>query len=270
MEEEGIGRDTTPTSTTQDLVFVTDYAKTSRAKCKEKKTCTNKEIGKGELRIGKQFPSFFFGDGDLMTEWYHPQCLFESFKRARKTTRKITDVSDIDGFGALKPQDQRYIRDLIEQCVPEYPENRTQGAKKKKGAQKKTKDAQKVTEESEMPPTKKAKVAGDVTITGVTLVSNEDGSSVAFKGVGTHSFGRGTKGCVVKDGKCSRRQVDVNIKGDCVTLTPRGANPCCLFRDNEPPIIMMYGTEYNVSSGDSFTLLANSFPYTIIFVTTKK
>lgn len=267
MEDDKEG---TTKGTGQGVTFVVDYAKTGRAKCKEKKNCTRKDIAKGELRIGKQSPSFFFGDGDLMTEWFHPRCLFEAFTRGRKTTRKITDPSDIDGFGALKPEDQRHICELIEEYVPEYPENRTQSKKSTK--KKKNTSEDKVADVSEPPPAKKAKTNNDdnVDITGVTLVSTDDGDSISFKGVGTHSLGRGTKGCSVRDGKCSRRQVDVNIRRDCVTLTPRGANPCCLFRSGEPPIIMMYGTEYKVSSGDSFTLLANSFPYRIIFVTPKK
>lgn len=253
---------------TQDMVYIVEYAKTSRAKCKEKKTCINKEIEKGGLRIGKQFPSFFFGDGDLMTEWFHPRCIFESFTRARKTTHKISDVSDLQGFGALKPDDQLYIRELIKEYSPQYPENRTK-PQGKKGA-KKQKSAPKTGEASELPPAKKSKVIRDGVITGVTLVSNDDGESIAFKGMGTHSFGRGTKGCSVKDAKCSRKQIDVNVKRDGVTLTPRGVNPSCLFRSSEAPVIMMQGVEYEVSSGDSFTLLANSFPYTIIFVTSKE
>jgi hypothetical protein len=45
-----------------------EHAKTARSKCKQCKV----EIDKGQLRIGKHFPSERFTEGGSATEWRHP------------------------------------------------------------------------------------------------------------------------------------------------------------------------------------------------------
>jgi hypothetical protein len=48
-----------------------------------------------------------------MQRYYHPSHLFDSFQRARKTTRTIQSEADIKGFAKLKPADQERLRKLI-------------------------------------------------------------------------------------------------------------------------------------------------------------
>ena len=55
-------------------------------KCKQK-------IEKGEVRIAKITASPFSDDGE-MKNYHHPACMFETFKKARATT-KIIEVSTL-------------------------------------------------------------------------------------------------------------------------------------------------------------------------------
>ena len=85
-----------------------EYAKTGRAKCKLAKcSVEGKKIGTGDLRVGKMTKNPFDEDGDLMANWYHPVCIFKSFKRARKSTKIITSSADCEGFETLKEEDQQ-------------------------------------------------------------------------------------------------------------------------------------------------------------------
>jgi hypothetical protein len=87
---------------------VVEYAKTGRAKCKLAKcSVEGKKIGTGDLRVGKMTKNPFDEDGDLMANWYHPVCIFKSFKRARKSTKIITSSADCEGFETLKEEDQQ-------------------------------------------------------------------------------------------------------------------------------------------------------------------
>ena len=55
-----------------------------------------------------------FGDGE-MKAWHHLDCIFDSFLRARATTKIIeVPADDIDGFHNLKPEDQSAIEKKIE------------------------------------------------------------------------------------------------------------------------------------------------------------
>jgi DNA ligase-3 len=66
------------------------------AKCQKCK----QQIGKGELRLAKLTANPFTGDGE-MKQYHHPNCLFETFKKARSTTRIIEDVEDIEEYRYL-------------------------------------------------------------------------------------------------------------------------------------------------------------------------
>ena len=66
-----------------DNKFSVDYAK-RQAGCKK---CKQK-IEKGELRIAKITASPFSDDGE-MKNYHHPACMFETFKKARATTKII-------------------------------------------------------------------------------------------------------------------------------------------------------------------------------------
>ena len=45
-----------------------------------------------------------FSDGDDMKLYHHPACLFETFKRARATTKIIEEPGDIEGFQEVTPR----------------------------------------------------------------------------------------------------------------------------------------------------------------------
>ncbi|XP_019624407.1 PREDICTED: DNA ligase 3-like [Branchiostoma belcheri] len=89
--------------------FCVEYAKQGRAGCKK---CKQK-IEKGLPRIGKIVPNFFHeGDGE-MKQWYHVGCIFETFQRARATTKKIEDASDLEGWEDMEDQEKQTILKLI-------------------------------------------------------------------------------------------------------------------------------------------------------------
>ena len=66
-----------------DNRFSIDYAK-RQAGCKK---CKQK-IEKGEVRIAKITASPFSDDGE-MKNYHHPACMFDTFKKARATTKII-------------------------------------------------------------------------------------------------------------------------------------------------------------------------------------
>lgn len=92
-----------------DNKFAADYDKRGQASCKK---CKQK-IGKGVVRIAKVVANFFHdGDGE-MKQYYHPSCIFETFVRARSTTKIIEDPSDVEGFQELEEDDKAAIKQLI-------------------------------------------------------------------------------------------------------------------------------------------------------------
>lgn len=73
-------------------------------------------IEKGCLRIGRRImmDKTATDDGKVSVMWYHARCMFNTFLRARKTTRTIETEFDIEGFEALLPEDQDVLRRLID------------------------------------------------------------------------------------------------------------------------------------------------------------
>ena len=53
------------------------------------------------------------GDDSAMKMYFHPNCLFETFSRARPTTKVIEDADDLEGFTNLKQEDMDLINELI-------------------------------------------------------------------------------------------------------------------------------------------------------------
>jgi len=90
--------------------FVAAYASDSRAKCRHFKC--GQPITCGDLRIGKIPPSVKTGHS-CRTQWYHLPCIFESFKKACKGTKVITNVNDVDFFDRLKPLDRDKLRAYV-------------------------------------------------------------------------------------------------------------------------------------------------------------
>ncbi|XP_033704390.1 DNA ligase 3 isoform X6 [Tursiops truncatus] len=85
--------------------FCVDYAKRGTAGCKK---CKEK-IVKGVCRIGKVVPNPFSESGGDMKEWYHIKCMFEKLERARATTKKIEDVTELEGWEELEDNEKEQI-----------------------------------------------------------------------------------------------------------------------------------------------------------------
>uniref|UniRef100_A0A7N9AYM1 DNA ligase n=1 Tax=Mastacembelus armatus TaxID=205130 RepID=A0A7N9AYM1_9TELE len=93
--------------------FLVEYAKRGTAGCKK---CKDK-IQKGIVRIGKIVPNPFSESAGEMKEWYHMKCIFEKLERARATTKKIEDITDLEGWEELQDEDKdlinKHISDLM-------------------------------------------------------------------------------------------------------------------------------------------------------------
>ncbi|XP_072501034.1 DNA ligase 3 isoform X2 [Notamacropus eugenii] len=89
--------------------FCVDYAKRSTAGCKK---CKEK-IVKGVCRIGKVVPNPFSESGGDMKEWYHIKCMFEKLERARATTKKIEDLTELEGWEELQDPEKDQINEHI-------------------------------------------------------------------------------------------------------------------------------------------------------------
>ena len=61
-----------------------------------------------------------------MKNYHHPKCIFETFKKARATTKKIEEPGDIEGFEDIQDEDKDMIKKLIKESVNDS------GAKAKK------------------------------------------------------------------------------------------------------------------------------------------
>ncbi|KAG7217137.1 hypothetical protein INR49_027678 [Caranx melampygus] len=93
--------------------FLVEYAKRGTAGCKK---CKDK-IQKGIVRIGKIVPNPFSESAGEMKEWYHVKCIFEKLERARATTKKIEDITDLEGWEELQDEDKdlinKHVSDLM-------------------------------------------------------------------------------------------------------------------------------------------------------------
>lgn len=97
------------TFTMPPVEFLAEYDCTGRASCKG---CRQK-LDKKELRIAKVVSNPFGDSGETMNQWYHPKCIFNSFLRARATTRIIQSASDIYGYDVLEEDDQDSVAQMI-------------------------------------------------------------------------------------------------------------------------------------------------------------
>ncbi|XP_062816539.1 DNA ligase 3 [Anolis carolinensis] len=85
--------------------YCVDYAKRGTASCKK---CKEK-LAKGAVRIGKVVPNPFSDSGGDMKEWYHVKCAFEKLQRARATTKRIEDLTDLEGWEELQEAEKEDI-----------------------------------------------------------------------------------------------------------------------------------------------------------------
>uniref|UniRef100_A0A8B9HXE3 DNA ligase n=1 Tax=Astyanax mexicanus TaxID=7994 RepID=A0A8B9HXE3_ASTMX len=90
--------------------FCVEYAKRGTAGCKK---CKDK-IMKGLVRIGKIVPNPFSESAGEMKEWYHVKCIFEKLERARATTKKIEDITDLEGWEELQDEDKELINKHVQ------------------------------------------------------------------------------------------------------------------------------------------------------------
>lgn len=103
--------------------FCVEYAKRGTAGCKK---CKDK-IMKGLVRIGKIVPNPFSESAGEMKEWYHVKCMFEKLERARATTKKIEDITELEGWEELQDED----KELINKHVSELASKTNASPKKK-------------------------------------------------------------------------------------------------------------------------------------------
>ena len=66
-----------------------------------------------------------------MKNYYHPACIFETFKKARATTKIIEDPSDLDGWQDIKQEDKEVVLKLMKENVRASP-TKTPDAKQSK------------------------------------------------------------------------------------------------------------------------------------------
>ena len=108
--------------------FSCDYGK-RKANCKRCKKPIDKECP----RIAKVVPNVF-GDGEgTMKQYHHIDCIFESFLKARATTKKLDDVSDLEGFSDMKDEDKEKIKEKVRELsknTKKYPPKSTVSKRK--------------------------------------------------------------------------------------------------------------------------------------------
>ncbi|KAF4709566.1 hypothetical protein FOZ62_017174 [Perkinsus olseni] len=100
-----------------DKKWTIGFAPSGRSSCKNTKCLhadepDGKKIPKGSLRIGRKFPSPFDPDA-VAVNWFHYDCMFDQFTRARKGTQIIESGDDMDGWDDLTPD----AKAIIEKCI---------------------------------------------------------------------------------------------------------------------------------------------------------
>uniref|UniRef100_A0A914UKU5 DNA ligase n=1 Tax=Plectus sambesii TaxID=2011161 RepID=A0A914UKU5_9BILA len=113
--------------------FGVDYAKrvSNCKKCKQ-------QLGKGEMRVAKITPNPFASDADSadMRQYFHAQCVFETFNRVRAGTKTIESAADVEAWSDLTDDDKKKMLDLI-------AEREKKAGAKKGGTKAKADDAKK-------------------------------------------------------------------------------------------------------------------------------
>ncbi|XP_069470992.1 DNA ligase 3 isoform X2 [Ambystoma mexicanum] len=113
--------------------YCVEYAKRGTAGCKK---CKEK-IMKGMVRIGKVVPNPFTESGGDMKEWYHVKCIFEKLARARATTKKIEDITDLEGWEEVQDAEKELINQQVADLASKVgatPKKAANAIKKSPGA----------------------------------------------------------------------------------------------------------------------------------------
>jgi hypothetical protein len=230
----------------ENATYSVEHAKTARSKCKQCKV----EIAKGELRIGKHFPSDFHEEGGTATEWRHPACMFQHLLRAKKAP-KITAEAELSGFLLLDEAEQASIRDLIANQHVKSP------SKPKKA---KAKAAPVALLPLALPPP-------DEFVCILEPVPGDE-SSLGLKRVelaaGRHEIGRGDVTGIANKG-VSRCQVELTVKPEdrSIVLQRKGTNLSKLWRVGREPIELTGDMFHLLSDGDQISLLGDQYRFDV-------
>ncbi|CAJ1417565.1 unnamed protein product [Effrenium voratum] len=80
---------------------------------------------------------------------YHAQCIFNAFRRARKNTRVIESVDDLEGFSEIEAEDQEMLRRIIA-GTEDLRAAQFAGVPRKRGAEEPTHAAKRRKEEEDV------------------------------------------------------------------------------------------------------------------------
>lgn len=142
-----------------DSKFLIDYSKRA-SKCKKCKAA----IEKGSKRLGKLVPNAFGESDSDMKQYYHIDCLFDSFKRTKASTKIIESVDDILGFDKISQKDKDFIIEKIA-CIENWKKNKKFNEKPKKNLEKCENDQVKTDlEQSDDENFKKRKIIDEIEI----------------------------------------------------------------------------------------------------------
>uniref|UniRef100_A0A672HCU4 DNA ligase n=1 Tax=Salarias fasciatus TaxID=181472 RepID=A0A672HCU4_SALFA len=147
--------------------FLVEYAKRGTAGCKK---CKDK-IAKGIVRIGKIVPNPFSESAGEMKEWYHVKCIFEKLERARATTKKIEDITDLEGWEELQDEDKELVNKHVSELMA-----KVNASPKKKVQAKMNPSGQLVSPPANPSSNAPRKFSG---FTGETLQLSTDGSPLS-------------------------------------------------------------------------------------------
>jgi DNA ligase-3 len=109
-----------------DAKFSVDYSKRT-SNCKKCK----KQLPKNALRLAKHVFNHFSGDSDEMKTYFHVDCLFDTFKRAKATTKIIESTDDIKEFKNIQEVDKKTILKLIKEIEKVRTNKKTSNSKQK-------------------------------------------------------------------------------------------------------------------------------------------
>jgi hypothetical protein len=140
--------------------YTVGYSTNARAKCKY--SGCGESIEKDDIRFSKSSASAF--SERPKSEFYHAKCMFMSFVRARKTTKKIESMNDIEGVDSLKAVDKDNIKKLLKEWKSGSMKDQVPKITRKRKAdddeaddQKKKKKTKKETSKSSKKTTRKTK-----------------------------------------------------------------------------------------------------------------
>lgn len=142
-----------------DSKFLIDYSKRA-SKCKKCKVA----IEKGSKRLAKLVPNAFGESDSDMKQYYHIDCLFDSFKRSKASTKIIESVDDIQFFDTINQKDKDIVMQKIA-CLQNWKKSKKVNKKLNKKTEKFQDDEVKTDiEQSDDENVKKRKIIDEMNI----------------------------------------------------------------------------------------------------------